>query len=108
MYLVVFLKEGTELDFSKTTESLLNRGKSADIILASPIQNLLETYRKGKKPLDGRKWLLLFFLTLVDFGFKKCTKTLRKKFRNKIALAWFIWNAEMSVSVAIHCYERIF
>ena len=48
MFLVLFFKEGTELDFSKTTESLLNRGKSADIILASPIQNLLET-QEGKK-----------------------------------------------------------
>ena len=43
IFIVLFFREGTELDFSKTTESLLNRGKSADIILASPIQNLLET-----------------------------------------------------------------
>ena len=64
IFIVLFFREGTELDFSKTTESLLNRGKSADIILASPIQNLLEKHRKGKKPLDGRKWLLpLFFFT---------------------------------------------
>ena len=24
------------------------------------------------------------------------------------SLAWFIWNAEISISVAIHCYERLF
>ena len=45
---ILHVKEGTKLDFSKTTESLLDRGKSADIILASPIQNLLET-QEGKK-----------------------------------------------------------
>ena len=76
MFLVLFLKEGTEFDFSKTTESLLNRGKSADIILASPIQNLLETGREKSHLTDGNG-CSLFFHTLVDFGFKKCTKTLR-------------------------------
>ena len=24
------------------------------------------------------------------------------------SIAWFIWNAEISVSIAIHCYERLF
>ena len=23
-------------------------------------------------------------------------------------IAWFIWNSEISVSIAIHCYERLF
>ena len=48
IFIVLFFREGTELDFSKTTESLLDCGKSADIILASPIQNLLGT-QEGKK-----------------------------------------------------------
>ena len=27
---------------------------------------------------------------------------------NCALIAWFIWNAEISVSIAIHCYERLF
>ena len=47
------------------------------------------------------------FAGLVDEEDKMCVIFIFV-FRDQTHIARFIWNAEISVSVAIHCYESLF
>ena len=43
----------------------------------------------------------------IKLGFQKCCLLLYST-KAVCIIARFIWNAEISVSIAIHCYERLF
>ena len=46
--------------------------------------------------------------SLIILGYKHLKHTIKTDLKVLEVIAGFIWNAEIRVSVTIHCYERLF